>query len=100
MKEKYGNKSPLMKFVHKNTGFIVCFGILAVAVPWWFYETNSQEFFEGWSCPQIQIYLLTYNQDVYDRGFPDHDHLTEEQHVRLHEIVTECDFKTFEHKFD
>ena len=98
MKEKYGNKSPLMKFVHKNTGFLVCFAILAVAVPWWFYETNSQEFFEGWSCPQIQIYLLTYDQDVYDRGFPDHGHLTEEQHDRLHEIILECDFQTFKHE--
>ena len=98
--EKYANKSPLMRFLHKNTGFLVCFGILAVAVPWWFYEVNNQEFFENWSCSQIQIYLLTYNQDVHDRGFPDHEHLTDEQHVLLHEIVLECDFQTFEHKFN
>ena len=99
MKEKYGNKSPIMKFLHKNTGFLVCFGILAVAVPWYFYETNSQEFFENWSCGTIQSYLLVYDQETYKRDYPDHDHLTEEQHVRLHEIIDECNFSgMFEHK--
>lgn len=99
--EKYGNKSPLMKFVHKNTGFLVCFGILAVAVPWWFYEVNSQEFFESWSCSNIQSYLLTYDQEIYPNDFPDHNHLSEKQHERLHEIILECDFqKPFEHKFN
>ena len=99
MKEKYGNKSPFMKFLHKNTGFLVCFGILAVVVPIYFYEINSQEFFENWSCGNIQSYLLTYDQDLYKQDFPDHKHLTEEQHVRLHEIVDECNFSgMFEHK--
>ena len=98
--EKYGNKLPLMKFVHKNTGYIVVGVFLAIAVPVFYSMMESQEFFEKWTCPQIQIYLLTYNQDVSDRGFPDHEHLTDEQHDKLHEIVTQCDFKTFEHKFN
>lgn len=99
--EKYGNKSPLGKFLHKNTGFLVCFGILAVLVPWWFYEVNSQEFFENWSCSNIQSYLLTYDQNIYPNDFPDHAHLSDKQHQRIHEIILECDFKApFEHKFN
>lgn len=97
MKEKYGNKSPLMRFIHKNTGFLVCFGILAVAVPWYFYETNSQEFFEGWSCDRLQTYVLLYNQDIYKENFPDHEHLSEEQHMRFHEVIGECD-SVFKHE--
>lgn len=88
-----------MKFIHKNTGYIICGVILAVAVPLYFNETNNQEFFEKWSCSNIQSYLLTYNQDLYNNDFPDHDHLTEKQHARLHEIVSECKFEgMFEHK--
>lgn len=97
--EKYGNKTPLMKFLHKNTGFIVCGIILAIAVPLYLYEVNSHEFFESWSCGMMQAYLLTYDQEIRDRGYPDHDNLSEKQHIRLHEIIQECNFNgMFEHK--
>lgn len=98
--EKYGNKSPFMKFVHKNTGYIIVGIILAIVVPIFYSTMESQEFFEKWTCPQIQNYLLIYNQEIHREKFPDHEHLSEEQHVKLHEIVTQCDFKTFEHKFN
>ena len=97
--EKYGNKTPLMKFVHKYTGFIVCGVILAIAIPLYLYETGEQEFFEKWSCGNLQSYLLTYDQDIYQLDFPDHDHLSEEQHTRLHEVLSECKFEgMFQHK--
>ena len=97
--EKYGNKNPLMKFVHKNTGYIICGIILVIAIPLYLNETNSQEFFEKWTCSSLQSYLLTYDQDIYKRDFPDHEHLSEQQHIRLHEVVAECNFEgVFEHK--
>ena len=97
--EKYGNKTPFMKFVHKNTGYIICGIVLAIAVPLYLNETNSQEFFEKWSCQDLQIYILIYDEDVYKKDYPDHKHLTEKQHIRLHEIISECDF-VLEHKFN
>ena len=96
--EKYGNKSPFMKFVHKNTGYIVALGFAIAVILVYFDVSDNQEFFEKWTCPQIQIYLLTYNQEMSDGGFPDHEHLSDEQHDKIHEIVTQCDFKTFEHE--
>ena len=90
-----------MKFVHKNTGYIVVGIFLAIAIPVFYSMMESQEFFEKWSCSNIQAYLLTYDQDVDDMGFPDHDSLTEEQHKRLHEIISECNFAPpFEHNFN
>lgn len=97
--EKYGNKSSLMKFVHKNTGYIVAAGFTIVVITAWLSVSNEQEFFEKWTCPQIQNYLLIYNQDIHNEDFPDHEHLSEEQHAKLHEIIAQCNFEgVFEHK--
>ena len=86
--EKYQNKSKLMKFVHRNTGYIICGIILSIAIPLYLMETESQEFFESWHCSRIQQYLLL----DHTGGNPTHDELTEKQHERLHEIISECDF--------
>ena len=95
--EKYGNKSPFMKFVHKNTGYIVVGIFLAIAIPVFYSMMESQEFFEKWSCGNLEWYALSYNQEFHKQNFPDHDNLTEEQHTKFHEVIAECDF-VFEHK--
>lgn len=95
--EKYGNKTPLMKFVNKNTGYIVAAGFIICVVTVWFSITDEQEFFEKWSCGNLEWYVLTYNQEIYKQDFPDHNHLTEEQHLKFHEVISECEFM-FEHK--
>lgn len=89
---KYANKTPFMRFLHKNTGFIICGVFLAVLIPFYFYETNSQEFFETWTCPQIKTYMLIYDQDVYKYNYPDFEHLTESQKTKFDGIVQECNF--------
>ena len=95
--EKYGNKSSLMKFVHKNTGYIVALGFGIVVITAWLSITEQQEFFEKWTCGNLEWYALSYNQDIFKQDFPDHDHLTEEQHNKFHEVIAECGF-VFEHK--
>lgn len=88
-----------MKFLHKNTGYIVA-GVLAVIIiTAYLYTVEQQEFFEKWPCGTLEWYALSYNQDIHNQDFPDHDHLTEEQHIRFHEVMSECDF-VFEHKFN
>ena len=87
--EKYSNKSPVMKILHKYTGFIICGIILAVVVPMYINETSNFEFFERWTCPQLQIYLLLEN----DSRYPSHDELTPQQHEKLHQVLSECTFE-------
>lgn len=97
--EKYGNKSPAMKFLHKYTGFIVVGVFLAIAIPVYLYYTEQQEFFEKWPCGTLEWYALSYNQEIHNQDYPDHDHLTEKQHLKFHEVISECQFM-FEHKFN
>ena len=96
--EKYGNKSPAKKFLHRYTGFIVCGALLASTVPLILIILEDQAFFEGWSCGKINQYLLTDE----DFGFVSHDELTEEDHLRLHEIYLECggDNEIIKHDFE
>jgi hypothetical protein len=85
-KDRYGSLSPLKKFAHKNTGYIVFGVILVIAVPLLYIEWNSYEFFEKWSCHTVWSYVLLDGGGKY----PKHSELTEDQHVRLHEILAEC----------
>ncbi len=76
-----------MRFVHKYTGFIVMGVFLAIVIPAWIWYDDSLEFFERWGCEQINGDLLlgtTWGDN------PAHDDLTDEQHIKLHEIYQEC----------
>ena len=86
-KKKYDSKNPVVKFVHKNTGFIVM-GISVVIIFYaWTLYTEDQEFFSSWSCSKLYGYMVTES----NYGYPDHDDLTEAQHLKLHEIyANEC----------
>lgn len=54
--EKYGNKSPFMRFVHKNTGYIVVGIILAIAIPLYLDYNENATFYQKWSCPMMELY--------------------------------------------
>ena len=86
-KKKYDSKNPVVKFVHKNTGFIVM-GISVVIIFYaWTLYTEDQEFYSSWSCSKLYGYMVTES----NYGYPDHDDLTEAQHLKLHEIyANEC----------
>ena len=86
-KKKYASKNPVVKFVHKNTGFIVM-GISVVIIFYaWTLYNEDQEFFSSWSCNKIYGYMVTES----NYGYPDHKDLSEAQHLKLHEIyANEC----------
>lgn len=86
--EKYGNKSPVMRFVHKYTGYIVASIILAIAVPLYLDYTAHEEFFSRWTCPMMENYQMG---NATAGEFPMHNDLTEEQHLKFHQIYDrEC----------
>lgn len=89
MRDKYANKTPVMRFFHKYTGFIFCAVFLSITIPLWLDYTSNMYFFENWDCGTINAYTLTSR----DFGYTPHDELTDEEHVRLHEIFTECNGK-------
>ena len=86
MRDKYANKSPAMRFFHRYTGYITVAIFLGIVIPAWLYYDSTQFFFEGWDCGTINQYLLTGN----DFGFTPHDKLTEDEHIRIHEIYEQC----------
>jgi len=86
-KKKHSSLNPVMKFIHKNTGFIVM-GISVVIIFYaWTLYTENQEFFSSWSCNKIYGYMVTES----NYGYPDHDVLSDDLHLKLHEIyANEC----------
>ena len=84
--EKYGNKSPLMKILHKYTGFIVVGVILAIAIPLFLQYESEQFFFEKWSCSMINQYRV----GVIAPDRPPYTDLTEKELERFDDIWSEC----------
>ena len=46
-----------MKFVHKNTGYLVVLGLLAVAVPLYLVYDQEADFYQRWTCPMMDSYF-------------------------------------------
>ena len=76
-----------MKFIHKNTGFIVCGVILGIAGPMLYYESAQQEFFEKWTCPQLWVYVMT---DSQGSKFPKPSDLDPDQKIKLDNVMDDC----------
>lgn len=85
--EKYQNKSPFMKFVHKNTGYIIAGVALAIIIPLFLSVQNEPYFFEQWSCQKISQYYLSGDAFV---GFPSYNEMTDDQRNRFDQIINEC----------
>lgn len=79
--EKYSNKTPRMKFLHKNTGYIIFGIVMTLIIVGWFYYTSSQVFFEGWACSAIQGMDFT--------------ELNESELIRYNQIVSDCNNELF-----
>lgn len=80
--------SKLTKFYRwKYSGLIVVPGACALILFAWFSITSSFEFFETYSCYTIFDYAQDEN---VPNDIPTHDELTDKQHLRLHEIIKEC----------
>jgi hypothetical protein len=90
--------SPITKFLHwQYSGLIVVPTACALILLFWFYSTSQAEFFDYWSCETIKNYMMDI--DVPDDITP-HNDLTEQQHLRLHELLAECnDFQRFSEPF-
>ena len=60
--------------------------VTIIAVAWILNEAES-EFFHSWNCEKIGYYMM----NVENYGYPDHNDLTEEQHLKLHELyASDC----------
>lgn len=65
--------------------------VTIIAIAWTSVEAES-EFFHSWNCEKIAYYMIS-NQGY---GYPDHDELTEKQHLKLHELyANECSDQKF-----
>ena len=65
--------------------------VTIIAIAWTSVEAES-EFFHSWNCEKIAYYMIS-NQGY---GYPDHDDLTEKQHLKLHELyANECSDQKF-----
>lgn len=86
MSGKYQNKTPLMRFVHKYTGFIVVGVLVSIAIPVYLYQVDQLEFFERWNCEQLKTYYLL------DGGsrFPHVSELTPQQMEKFNHVMDEC----------
>ena len=90
--------APITKFLHwKYSGLIVVPTVCVLILCGWFYFTAQAEFFDYWSCETIKNYMMDI--DVPDDITP-HNDLTEQQHLRLHKLLAECnDFQRFDVPF-
>ena len=51
----------------------------------WTMYTGDREFFDSWACGKILYYMLS--EENY--GYPDHDDLSEELHIKLHQLYAD-----------
>jgi len=80
MRDKYANKTPLMRFLHMNTGFIVAGLFLVTIVILWVWYDSTLSFFERFTCPQITDYAK----------LDEHHDLSFEDHIKFHEMLDAC----------
>ena len=83
--KRYENLPPWKQFLHKNTGFLVMGTVVTIiAIGWTLVEAES-EFFHSWNCEKIGYYMMS----VESYGYPTHNELTEEQHIKLHKLYAD-----------
>lgn len=90
-KGKYDDKSLPLKIFHTYTGYITVIAALVIVASVFMLYVDSLPFYESWSCNQLYDYML--NDNLY--GNPDnklHSELSEDEHLRLHQIYDECEF--------
>ena len=85
---------PLWRYIINRYAGIITASFVVLSV-WIIYEVTYQEpeFFEQWSCPELNRYML--NDEGY--GYTPHSELTEDQHNKLHEIFFN-DCKDYTHE--
>jgi hypothetical protein len=89
-KDKYKDKSAPMRIFHTYTGYIVLVTVLLLIAIAFQLHSDTLYFFESWSCEQMRDYLL--NDIQYSTGDKKHIDLTNDEHLRLHQIYAECEF--------
>lgn len=84
---KYANKTPVMRFIHKNTGWIIMFCGLASLAGFWMYSQTESDFYHSWTCAMLRNYEAggaSFKGIMYDE-------LSEEQKLEYSEFTnTEC----------
>ena len=84
--EKYGNKSPFMKVIHRYTGVIILGIVLAALIPLILLVQSEQMFFEKWNCSMINQYKM----GIIVHGFPKYVELAGEELEKFETIWSEC----------
>ena len=82
---KYEKLPAWKRFLHKNTGFIVMGIIGAIILTAWTINEQEMEFFHSWNCEKILYYMMS----VENYGYPDHNDLSQEQHLKLHQLYAD-----------
>jgi len=82
---RYDKLPSWKRFLHKNTGFIVMGTVLTIVLVGWTIYDGELEFFHSWNCEKILYYMMS----VESYGYPDHNDLTPEQHIKLHQLYAD-----------
>jgi hypothetical protein len=59
--------------------------VLAIVLIGWTIYDGELEFFHSWNCEKILYYMMS----VENYGYPDHNDLTEKQHLKLHKLYAD-----------
>lgn len=75
-REKYANKSPLMRIFHKYTGIILVVSIGLIMIVSYFWSESIEFYFEDYSCTQI-VQMISVEK-------------TPAESIRYEEILNDC----------
>lgn len=81
--EKYGNKSPFMKFVHQNTGYLIAGVFVMIVLAFYIVYDKDSLFFERWTCPMMEQYRVG-NATAHD--YPKYENMTDDNRLRFDQI--------------
>ena len=59
--------------------------VLTIVLVGWTIYDGELEFFHSWNCEKILYYMMS----VENYGYPDHNDLTPEQHLKLHKLYAD-----------
>lgn len=91
--KKYENKTPFMRFLHKNTGWLILLCGLITLAGWIYSNQVEADFYHSWTCPMLWNYQdggATYKGVLFE----DLDESKQSEYMAF--LNAECDPSQFE----